>query len=100
MIPLMPEEEIISLELFCSHYQVEQQFLETLALHGLISISYREDQRYILREEMAELEKYSRMYYELSINVPGIEALNHLLEKIKRLQQEEENLRARLRIYE
>jgi hypothetical protein len=46
----MPEEEIISLELFCSHYQVEQQFLETLALHGLISISYREDQRYILRE--------------------------------------------------
>jgi len=96
----MSDEEIISLELFCSHYQVEQQFLETLESHGLISISYREDQRYILREEMAELEKYSRMYYELSINVPGIEALNHLLEKIKRLQQEEENLRARLRIYE
>jgi len=96
----MSDEEIISLELFCSHYQVEQEFLETLESHGLISISYREDQRFILREEMAELEKYSRMYYELSINVPGIEALNHLLEKIKRLQQEEENLRARLRIYE
>ena len=96
----MSDEEIISLELFCSHYQVEQEFLETLESHGLISISYREDQRFILREEMAEVEKYSRMYYELSINVPGIEALNHLLEKIKRLQQEEENLRARLRIYE
>jgi hypothetical protein len=40
------------------------------------------------------------MYYELNINVPGIEALNHLLEKIKKLQQEAEYLKARLRIYE
>ena len=45
-------------------------------------------------------EKYSRMYYDLNINVPGIDALNHLLEKIKQLQQEAEHLKARLRIYE
>ena len=42
----------------------------------------------------------SRMYYELNINVPGIDALKHLLEKIKQLQQEAEILKARLRIYE
>jgi len=66
----------------------------------LISITHRENKAFILREEMVELEKYSRMYYELQINVPGIEALNHLLERIKKLQQESENLRNRLRIYE
>jgi chaperone modulatory protein CbpM len=96
----MAAEEIIPLEIFCSYYQVEQSFLETLESHGLISITHRENKAFILREEMVELEKYSRMYYELQINVPGIEALNHLLERIKKLQQESENLRNRLRIYE
>jgi len=96
----MSEEENIPLELFCSYYHVEQTFLETLESHGLISISYRENQRFILKEEVVELEKYSRMYYELNINVPGIDALNNVLEKIKQLQQETALLKARLRIYE
>jgi chaperone modulatory protein CbpM len=96
----MEAEEIIPLEIFCSYYQVEQSFLETLESHGLISITHRENKPFILREEMVELEKYSRMYYELQINVPGIEALNHLLERIKKLQQESESLKNRLRIYE
>ncbi len=96
----MPDEEIIPIESFCSHYQVDQNFIETLESHGLISFSYQENQRYILRDDVVELEKYSRMYYELNINVPGIEALSHLLEKIKKLQQEAEYLKARLRIYE
>jgi len=96
----MTDEEIISLETICSFYQVDRNFVETLESHGLISFSYHENQRYILRDDVVELEKYSRMYYELNINVPGIDALNHLLEKIKQLQQEAETLRARLRIYE
>lgn len=96
----MSDEEIIPLETFCSYYQVERTFVETLESHGLISISYREEQRFILMEEIAELEKYSRMYYDLNINVPGIDALKHMLEKIKLLQEEAESLKARLRIYE
>jgi predicted ATPase len=96
----MPDEEIILLETFCSYYQIERSFVETLESHGLISFSYLENQRYIFREDMIQLEKYSRMYYEMNINVPGIDALNHLLEKIKQLQKEAESLRARLRIYE
>jgi len=40
------------------------------------------------------------MYYEMDINVPGIDALKHMLEKLKELQEEAELLRARLRIYE
>jgi chaperone modulatory protein CbpM len=93
-------DEIIPLEIFCSSYQVEQSFVETLESHGLISINYMENERFILKEELVELEKFSRLYYELDINVPGIDALKHLLEKIKHLQQEMEILRARLRIYE
>jgi hypothetical protein len=40
------------------------------------------------------------MYYELNINVEGIDALRNLLEKIKNLQNEKEALRAKLKIYE
>jgi chaperone modulatory protein CbpM len=93
-------DEIIPVETFCSYYQVERTFVESLESYGLISISYVENKRFLLKEELVELEKFSRMYYELDINVPGIEALKHMLEKIKELQQEAENLRARLRIYE
>ena len=96
----MSDEEIIPVEMFCSCYQVELNFLETLESYGLISISYRDNQRFILKEEIAELEKYSRLHYDLSINVEGIDALHNMLEKIKQLQQEAEQLRARLRIYE
>jgi hypothetical protein len=94
------EEEIIPIEMFCSFYNVEPSFLETLESHGLISISQKENQRFILREEIAELEKFSRMYYELSINVAGIDALKNLLEKIHQLQREAAILKARLSIYE
>jgi hypothetical protein len=79
---------------------VEPSFLETLESHGLISIGQKENQRFILKEEIAELEKFSRMYYELSINVAGIDALKNLLEKITQLQREAAILRARLSIYE
>ena len=92
--------EEIPVETFCSYYHVEQTFVESLESYGLISISYKENQRFILKEELTELEKFSRMYYELDINIPGIDALKHLLEKIKELQRETETLRARLRIYE
>ena len=96
----MPDEEMIPLETFCTYYQVERSFIETLESYGLVSISSREEQRFILMEEVVELEKFSRLYYDLNINVPGIDALKHLLEKLKELQQETDNLKARLRIYE
>jgi hypothetical protein len=96
----MSDEEMIPLESFCNYYQVERSFIETLESYGLVSISSREEQRFIMMEEVVELEKFSRLYYDLNINVPGIDALKHLLEKLKELQQETENLRARLRIYE
>jgi chaperone modulatory protein CbpM len=96
----MPDEEIILLDSFCSICQIDRSFVETLESHGLISFSYQENQRYIFRDDVVQLEKFSRMYYEMNINVPGIDALNHLLEKIKLLQKETENLKARLKIYE
>jgi|KBSMisStandDraft_5_1062788.scaffolds.fasta_scaffold122034_2 hypothetical protein len=96
----MAGEEIIPIELFCTSYQVEESFLETLESYGLISITIQDQRRFILMEEIVELEKFSRLYYELEINVPGIEALQHMMERIKQMQQELADLKARLKIYE
>jgi hypothetical protein len=96
----MAEKEIIPLETYCSYYQVEMEFVRALEEYGLISIRYEETRGFIRQEDVAELERFSRLHYDLNINVPGIDALQHLLEKIRALQEETENLRARLRIYE
>lgn len=96
----MPGKEIIPLETFCNYYHVELNFMETLEAYDLISVHYIENQRFILKEEIIELEKYIRMYYDLNINIPGIDALRNMLVKIKNLQQENDSLRVRLCIYE
>ena len=64
----MSDQEMIPLETFCTYYQVELSFVETLESYGLVSISSREEHRYILTEEVVELEKFSRLYYDLNIN--------------------------------
>jgi hypothetical protein len=96
----MSDQEIIPLETYCSYYQVELEFIRALEEYGLIRISYQETKGFILREDVPQIEQFSRLYYELSINVPGIDALRHLLEKIRDLQQETDALRNRLKIYE
>ena len=96
----MAEEEIIALETYCSYYQVEMEFIRTLEEYGLISIRYEETKGFIQKEDVAQLERFSRLHYDLNINVPGIDALQHLLEKIRALQEETESLRNRLNIYE
>ena len=96
----MADQEIIPVETYCSYYQVEIEFIRTLEEYGLISIRYEEMKGFIQKEDVAQLERFSRLHYDLNINVPGIDALQHLLEKIRALQEETESLRNRLNIYE
>ncbi|WP_337813549.1 chaperone modulator CbpM, partial [Parabacteroides johnsonii] len=41
-----------------------------------------------------------RMYYDLSINIEGIDAIHHLLGRVESLQQEVNRLKSKLRLYE
>jgi len=47
-----------------------------------------------------ELEKYVRFYYELDINLEGIETVSYLLQRINTMQNELKTLTNRLRLYE
>jgi hypothetical protein len=46
------------------------------------------------------VERYARLYYDLSINMEGIDAIHHLLDRIYVMQDEMRSLRNQLRFLE
>jgi len=84
----MDKELWIPVDDFCLHYQIEHSFISDLNESGLIEITTIEETGCIPANQLSSLEKYVRLYYDLQINVEGIEAITHLLERIKELQHE------------
>lgn len=92
--------EMILIREYCHHYHTSEAFLEELALSGLIRLAGSGSGRCIPYEELPLLESYTRWFHELDINIAGIEALQHLLEKVQQQQQRIRQLEERLRRYE
>jgi hypothetical protein len=96
----MKKEYRIDVKEFCVCHNIEYSFISSLWETGLIDfLSIREDV-YIDADQLQKLEKIVRLYYELDINLEGIETITHLLNKIKSLHEENTALRNRLRLYE
>ncbi|MCH5684469.1 chaperone modulator CbpM [Niabella sp. W65] len=55
--------------------------------YGLIELVHSGKKKYITFEQLPDIEKFIRMYYELQINIAGIDAIHHLLTRIELLQQ-------------
>lgn len=96
----MDLKEYISITEFCQSHHVEYSFINSLNEHGLLEIIIIEEDEYITKEQLRDLEKIMRLHYDLEINLPGIDAINHLLGKVSELQQEVRILRNRLKLYE
>jgi len=96
----MENPQLISADEFCVHHQVEYSFINSLEQFGLIEVTVIEENRFINAGNLAELEKFVRLHYDLEINVEGIEAITYLLEKVKGMQNEINYLRNKLNLYE
>lgn len=96
----MNTDELIAIDLFCKHSEVEVQFVEAMQERGLIRIAVVEERRYISVEHLPRLEKLARMHYDLDIDLAGIEALSHMLERMQDLQKQIRGLQDRLGRYE
>lgn len=96
----MQTEYLIAVDEFCACHNIEISFIRSLQQNGLIEISTIEDSNFIDAEQLQQLERIIRFYYELDINLEGIETITHLLQRLSILQEENTALRNRLRLYE
>jgi len=96
----MQTEYLIDIKELCTYYNVKDSFIYSLQQTGLIEISFIDDTGFIESEQLAELEKYVHLYYDLDINIEGIETINHLLRRIASMRNEIFMLRSRLGLYE
>ena len=94
------QEEYINISIYCSSHQVEVSFIEALAEEGLIEITNYRETRCISHSQLEELEKYTRWYDELGVNPAGMDVIQHLLRRIRIMQDEMLALRNRLQMYE
>ena len=78
----------ITVEQCCIHYSIETSFVKELNNHGLIQLSGSGKKRFIHFEQLANLEKYIHLHYDLEINIAGLEAISHLLRRMNDLQKE------------
>lgn len=91
--------ELIAKEEYCIYNNVEITFIDRLHEYGLIEIRSVEQEHFILTDQLQELERYTRLHYDLDINMEGIDVIARLLEKMKTMQQEMQSLRNQLHVY-
>ena len=94
------QHNLISAAEFCDHHHIEYSFITSLEESGLIEITKVEETSFIPIDTLSAIEKYVRLHYDLDINLQGIEAIIHMLNKMVSMQQEILELKSRLRLYE
>tara|TARA_R100000935_G_C2765798_1_gene135559 strand:- start:48 stop:338 length:291 start_codon:yes stop_codon:yes gene_type:complete len=92
--------DLITTEELCERYSVEHTFIRSLNNSGLLEVITVEKREYVYCAKMAEFEKMLRLHYDLKINLEGIEAIKHLLDRLIDLKEENLALKNRLGLYE
>lgn len=92
------DTELIVITEYCIQNQVEPEFIVQLENEGLIRISEVDNERYIHISQLKHLDQYVRWYYDLSINIEGIDVIQNLLDRMDEMQEEILRLRERLRL--
>jgi hypothetical protein len=96
----MQTENLVNVKEFCSHHSIEISFIFSLQQTGLVEITTIEGTEFIDIDQLRQVEKFIRFYYDLDINIEGIETITHLLQHINSMQAEIVTLRNKLRLYE
>ena len=93
------QTDLIIINDFCDRCHVDPSFIMELEEDGLIEVRVIDEERYLPTSQLAELERYTHLYYDLSINIEGIDAIHHLLQRMEEMQNELHELRSQLRLF-
>ena len=94
------DTQLFALNEYCSIHRLDPTFIHSLEEEGLIIVIERENTKYIEEEQLQQLEIFTRWHVDMGVNPQGIDAMNHLLEKLRALKEELNDLKHRLRLYE
>lgn len=77
--------ERISREELVQIYNIEITFFDELVDSGLLNIETDNEIRYLMYEDLPTFERFANWHYDLEINLPGLEVINSMLQKMKNL---------------
>lgn len=96
----MMETKYILIQDYCSISNIEPDFIHALAAENMIILKTISGEQYLEEDQIEDLEQYIRLHYDMEINIEGIDAIRHLLSRIKKMQIEIRTLHERLKLYE
>ena len=82
----------ISREELVKIYNIEISFFDSLEESGLVKTLNDNEVKYLLYEELPAFEKFANWHYDLEINLPGLEVIHRLLNKLEKLQEDNRRL--------
>lgn len=85
--------ELIIISEYCSQSHIEPEFIFSLEHEGLIEIRNENNEYFLHISQIDILERYARWYYDLSVNVEGIDIIQNLLDRMSEMQKEISRLR-------
>lgn len=96
----MTTEKYILLSTYTKHSQIESQFIYELFEQELIIPKTENDEILIDENDILIIEKLFRLHRDLGINFEGLCTINEMLERIRQLEAEINQMRKRLNLYE
>jgi len=86
----------ISKEELIRIYKIELSFFEELEASGLVHTVVADNIQYLLYDDLAKFEKLANWYYDLEVNIPGLEIISELMNKIEALKIENRKIISKL----
>ncbi|WP_265427977.1 chaperone modulator CbpM [Chryseobacterium sp. YIM B08800] len=90
--------ERISREELVQIYNIEITFFDELVDSGLLNIETENEIHYLMYEDLPTFERFTNWHYDLEINLPGLEVINSMLQKMKNLNQINRELMQKLSV--
>ena len=91
--------DLIIVDDYCQKCHIDPDFILLLEEDGLINVQTVDGERCLLESELGELERFTRWYYDLSINIEGISVIRDLLGRMRNMEEEIRPLKRQLRLF-
>ena len=96
----MSNNELISIQKISIHHHLDEQFIESIESFQLVEFVEKDSDKYVYVEQLPTLEKIIRLYYDLEVNMQGIDVINNMLNKMDAMHKNIQQLQNKLKLYE